>query len=63
LIKISYLSFHIKGLEEKNKLSPKICRRKEVIKIEQNQQLRESIDKWDLTKLKSFCTKKKWSLN
>jgi hypothetical protein len=27
------------------------------------QQLRESMDKWDFTKLKSFCTTKKWSLN
>jgi hypothetical protein len=27
------------------------------------QQLRETMDKWDYMKLKSFCTKKKWSLN
>jgi hypothetical protein len=27
------------------------------------QQLRESIDKRDFIKLKSFCTQKKWSLN
>jgi hypothetical protein len=27
------------------------------------QQLRERMDKWDFIKLKSFCTKKKWSLN
>jgi hypothetical protein len=27
------------------------------------QQLRESMDKWDFIKLKSYCTKKKWSLN
>jgi hypothetical protein len=27
------------------------------------QQLRDSIDKWDFIKLKSFCSSKKWSLN
>jgi hypothetical protein len=27
------------------------------------QQLRESMDKWDYTKLKRFCRTKKWSLN
>jgi hypothetical protein len=27
------------------------------------QQLRESIDKWEFIKLKSFCSTKKWSLN
>jgi hypothetical protein len=27
------------------------------------QQLRDSIDKWDFIKLKSFCQQKKWSLN
>jgi hypothetical protein len=27
------------------------------------QQLRERMDKWDYMKLKSFCTRKKWSLN
>jgi hypothetical protein len=32
-------------------------------RIPEAQQLRESIDKWDFIKLKSFCTKKKCSLN
>jgi hypothetical protein len=27
------------------------------------QQLRKKMDKWVYMKLKSFCTKKKWSLN
>jgi N-methylhydantoinase B/oxoprolinase/acetone carboxylase alpha subunit len=35
---------------------------KEILDLK-HQQLRDSIDKWDFIKLKSFCSTNKWSLN